>query len=405
MSGWDYRTFEQALGTVLRHAAPVGGQETLELPVAAGRVLAADIKGRMDIPPWDRSTVDGFAIRSSDTADGRETVLRIAGQVKAGEFHRGRVAKGECVRIATGAPMPEGTDASVMHERVSEQGGCISFSFRVGRRDEVSGKGADIRRGALIARRGDVVGTGLMGALSSQGITRVRVRRRPVVAVIPGGDEIASPGTRLKRGQIYDVNSTTIGSEVRMAGGEAVTLGTVTDDPGRVRKALLSAARYDAVVFSSGSSAGQRDFVAGTIADEGKLLFHGIRMRPGRPTMFGVVRGRPVFGLAGHPVSAFLGAHYFLAPCIRKMAGLPPPAPAAVSAAYMGEEKADERMLHILPVSAANGRCRPVFKESGAITSISRANGLVMQPAGKAIARGETVNVELLGGYPALRPR
>lgn len=397
MSGrWSYRTLEEAAASVERSSNPVDGWEKVVLSDSFGRVLYDDVQAGLNIPPWNRSTVDGYAVRSRDTADGRVTKLKIAGQVRAGEFYRGRVMEGECVRIATGAPIPEGADASVMFEKVEEGKESISFSFGVSPMEEVSRLGVDIRKGDRVARRNSCISVGTIGALASQGFRNVRVRRKPVVAVIPGGDEIASPGTRARRGQIYDVNSNTIAAIVESSGGKAVRLPAVTDEQEKVRRTLLSSLKYDAVVFSSGSSVGQRDFVAGTIRKEGRLLFHGVRIRPGRPTMFGVVRGKPVFGLAGHPVSAFLGAHYLLAPSVRRMASLPRAARATVQASYVGNASEDRNMMHILPVEVRGDTCRPVFKESGAITSISMANGLVMQPAGTTIAKGEKVTVEML---------
>lgn len=395
-SRWSYRTLEEATASVLRSSHPVDGWEQIELQDSLGRVLHGDVHARLNIPPWNRSTVDGYAVRSSDTAEGVETKLKIAGQVRAGEFYRGRVRAGECVRIATGAPIPDGADASVMFEKVREGKESISFAFLVSPMEEVSRLGVDIRKGELVAKRNSCLSVGTIGAIASQGLKTARVRRKPVVAVIPGGDEIATLGSRARRGQIYDVNSSTIAAIVEKSGGRAVRLPAVTDEREKVRKTLLSSLRYDAVVFSSGSSVGQRDFVAGTIREEGRLLFHGVRVRPGRPTMFGIVRGKPVFGLAGHPVSAFLGAHYLLSPSVRRMAGLPEATPATVQAVYDGNAREDRNMMHILPVEVKGNSCLPVFKESGAITSISRANGLVKQPAGTVISKGDKVAVEML---------
>ncbi len=394
---WNYRTLEQAVRAVITSTGQVQRKEMVTIDCATGRVLAETIRAITDVPPWNRSTVDGYAVRSVDAEDETEKVLRIVGDVKAGSFFKGRVRHGECVRIATGAPMPEGTDASVMFEKTVEQGGNVKFSSAVSKWEEVSLKGVDIRKGAVVARKGSFLRTGVIGALASQGFRKVPVLQRPVVAIVPGGDEIAPVGTRTRRGQIYDVNSHTIASIIRKAGGEEVIMPTAVDDRGTVRRALLSALRYDACVFASGSSMGQRDFVAGVIEKEGKLLFHGVRIRPGRPTMFGMVKGKPVFGLAGHPVSSFLGAHYLLAPSVRKMAGnRDERGPTTVSASYSGEKRPGGRMAHLVPVRLEGDKCIPVFKESGAITSISLADGIVMQQAGQAVAEGDTVDVELL---------
>lgn len=395
-SRWDYRSFDAAVGAVLANSRPITDSETVPLDSAVGRVMAETVRGTTDIPPWDRSAIDGFAVRSGDLAEGRETVLRIIGEVKAGAFFSGVLRKGECVRIATGAPIPEGADAAVMFERVEEKGEEVRVPFAVKRWEEVSRKGVDIKKGGPLARERDVVTIGTLGALASQGMNSVRVRRRPVVAVLPGGDEIAPAGSRARRGQIYDVNSHTIAAIVTRSGGIARIGRTVPDDRESIRRALRSALKHDVCVFSSGSSVGQRDFVAGTIREEGKLLFHGVRVRPGRPTMFGLAGGKPVFGLAGHPVSSFLGAFFFLAPCVRRMAGLPDRAPRYAEAVYEGEDAGHKGMVQLLPVHVKDGVCAPVFKESGAITSISRANGIVNVPPDHALTSGDRVSIEML---------
>ena len=395
-SRWNYRTLEEAVSASIANSVRVRGVERVALDSAWGRVISATVKGKVDVPPWNRSTVDGFALRSVDTSDG-EGRLRVIGEARAGTFFKGRVGRGECVRIATGAPMPEGTDASVMFEHTDEAEGMISFRRRIQRWEEVSKKGVDIKKGAVIAEKGRVLTTGLLGALASQGMTHVAVTRKPVVAVIPGGDEIAPLGKKAGRGQIYDVNSHTISSVIERAGGSAIMLPPAVDDRESIRSSLRNALKYDACVFASGSSVGQRDFVSGVIREEGRLLFHGVRIRPGRPTMLGVVKRKPVFGLAGHPVSSFLGAHYLVGPSVRKMAGIPENlAHRIVAARYCGAERADEHMAHLLPVRLDGEKCYPVFKESGAITSISEADGIVMQPSGIAVRNGEKVLVEML---------
>ena len=394
-AGWDYRTFEQALSTVIASSVAVGRSEKIPLDEAEGRVLAADVAAVADVPPWNRSAVDGYAVRSEDTSEGGETVLKIVGEVRAGTFFRGRIGKGECVRISTGAPLPDGANAAVMHERTAEDGDRVTIPFAVSKGEEVSLRGVDIRKGRRVAAGGTVITPGVIGAIASQGRGSVTVRKKPVIAVIPGGDEIAPVGSRAGRSQVYDVNSHTIAAVVSKSGGRAVIMKRVPDFREDVKKALRSALKYDAAVFSSGSSAGQRDFVAGLIREEGKLLFHGIRVRPGRPTMFGIVSGKPVFGLAGHPVSAFLGALYLLGPCVRKMAGLPQREPRSAELAYEGEEEGRRGMMQLLPVSVTGGRCRGVFKESGAITSISMADGIVRIPSDHVLKHGDVVRVEL----------
>ncbi len=395
---WKYRSFEDAVQAVIAHSRTVTASEHVPIDCSFGRVVAETVRGKRDIPPWDRSTVDGYALRSLDTERRRTVTMNVVGHVSAGQFFRGSIGRDECTGIATGAPLPQGSDASVMFEHVEEHdgGSRISLSFGVKSGENVSRRGADISRGDVIAEKGRTVNTGMIGALASQGMQRIKVLKKPVIAVIPGGDEVVPLGRNAGKGQIFDVNSHTIASVVEREGGHAVIAARVKDERHDVRKALVSAVKYDACVFASGSSAGQRDFVAGVIEQEGRLLFHGVRVRPGRPTMFGVVGKKPVFGLAGHPVSSFLGAYYFLGPAVRRMAGIPPAAPRTVQASFSGESGAESEVLRLLPVYVGDGECRSVFKESGAITSVSRANGIVRQPPGMHIRHGDTVNVELI---------
>jgi molybdenum cofactor synthesis domain-containing protein len=393
---WKYNKLEEAVRAIDINTHLLGRIETCDIDSAVGRVIARNMNANMSIPPWDRSAVDGYAVRSVELKESGKVTLTLQGSVHAGEFTDTKVRKGYCMAIATGAPVPDGADAVVMMEYARARNGRVTVAGRVMKWDNISRKGVDIVQGRNIAAKGTRLTAGVIGALSSQGIREVPVMAKPEVAIIPGGDEIAAHGSMAAPGQIYDVNSHVVAAVVTGAGGEPFIHNPVRDTAADFRKALEWGLGKDICVFVSGSSVGERDLTATTIASRGKLLFHGVRMRPGRPTMFGVVDGKPVFGLPGYPVSSFIGAHLFLRRCIMRMAGERIVEEPAVKRMYRGMERASTEFMSVIPVRLTGKSAYPVFKESGAITSISEASGLVMLRAGKSIRNGQIVDVRLL---------
>ena len=393
---WNYRTLEEAIRTVEKRTKLSLRMELCDIDSACGRVLARTVRAGVSVPPWNRSAVDGYAVRSSDLNKRGAKTLRLDGSVHAGEVSGIKVRKGACVAIATGAPVPEGADAVVMMEFAEVRGDSVAISGDVEKWENISRMGVDIVRGSVVAEKGKRLTAGMIGSLASQGIRDVPVMKRPEVAIIPGGDEIAPHGSEARQGQIYDVNSHVVAAVVSDAGGTPSIHDPVGDTPGDVDSALSWGLKKDICVFVSGSSVGERDLTASAIAGSGRLLFHGVRMRPGRPTMFGIVDGKPVFGLPGYPVSSFVGAHLLLRRCIMRMTGEHPSNNNVVRTAYRGRESAAPGFMSIIPVRVTANGAYPVFKESGAITSIAAASGLVMLGAGKRIRNGQVVEVRLL---------
>ena len=393
---WNYVSLKDAIKTVENNTKPFGSAEVCDLDSAYGRILADTVRAGVSVPPWHRSAVDGYAVRSADLKGRKKVALELQGRIHAGEFPGMRVGKGQCIAVATGAPVPEGADAVVMLEFADVHADKVTVPGGMTKWENISTKGLDIVEGRVVAKKGMRLTAGIIGSLASQGIARIPVMARPEVAVIPGGDEIAAHGSKAEKAQIYDVNSHVVAAIVSDAGGRAVVHDPVRDSARDVADALDWGLEKDICVFVSGSSVGERDLTAAAIAGRGKLLFHGVRIRPGRPTMFGIVDGKPVFGLPGYPVSSFIGAHLLLRRCIMHMIGERISGDNVIIRQYSGRERAAREFMSIIPVRIDGERAYSVFKESCAITSMAAASGIVMLPAGAGIRNGQTVEIHLL---------
>lgn len=292
--------------------------------------------------------------------------------------------------------MPRGADAVVIVED-TERDGDILKVFRPARpRENVSARGSDIRKGSLVLARGQVLTPAKVGALAAIGRDAVSVYARPRVALLVTGDEVVPPGSPLRPGQVYDINSATMAAAVREAGGEPVPLGRVPDRFEALRDALAAAVQEDLVVFSGGSSVGEKDLVIDTLRSLGDLLFHGIAIKPGRPTVLGRVGGKGVLGMPGNPTSCLSNCYVLLAPMLRRMARLPPPAGHVLDVPLAAPIRSPRDKVEVHTVRLLDGRAVPAFKESGAITSMAHADGYIVIPTGvDLVERGEVVRVTL----------
>jgi molybdopterin molybdotransferase len=314
-----------ALRVVLSNVEQVG-EEFVPFDQALGRVLAEDVISGLDVPPFDRSAVDGYALRAADTFGASPTnpkKFRMVGSVRVGAAPKLQVGKGQAVKLMTGAQMPRGADAVAMVEHAKPGKGYISVTVPLTPGKNVSARGEDVRAGEVVLRRGHLLRPQDLGMLSSICHLRVRVFRRPRVAIMATGSEIKPPGERLKSAQITDINSYSLAAGVASCGGVANRLGIFPDEPEALRSALLKALKYDMVLISGGSAVGEHDIAPETVGRLGKLLFHGVALRPGGPTAFGVVRKKPVFCLAGFPVASLVAFDMLVRPALRVMQGLP----------------------------------------------------------------------------------
>jgi molybdenum cofactor synthesis domain-containing protein len=392
-------SYEEAKAVVEAHIKPVTRVETLGIDGAAGRVLAEDIMASLSIPSFDRAAMDGYAVKAKDTFNSGQSsprVLRLAGEVHAGEPPGQRVRAGECIQVATGAVMPGGADAVVMVEDTEVADGRVKVFKSAYPGANVARKGEDIEKGATILRKGFVLDPGRVGVLASQGIIKVKIYERPKVAVLPTGEEVVEVGRKLKRGQVYDINSHTIAAVVHENGGIPVRVGIAGDKPDELRSSIEEALRSDLVVLSGGSSVGERDLLVDVIEGWGEIHFHGIQVKPGKPTIFATVGGKPLMGMPGYPTSCLINTYLFLLPAVRMMAHLPPRRGETVEARLSRRVPGSVGRRQFLTVRVVGDEAVPVFKESGAITSVAEADGYIEIAQNiDMLEKGETVTVTL----------
>lgn len=365
--------------------------EAVTLADARTRVLAHDVVAAIDAPPFDRSNVDGFAVRAADTigaSDGNPKVLALNAEVIAcGYAPALTVAPGTCTAIATGGVIPRGADAVVMIEQtelIEDGSPRIELRRATAPGQFVSYAGSDIARGETLLRRGTRVAAREIGMLAACGLDRVEVVRRPKVAVLSTGDELVEPGRPLKPAGVYDSNGAIIAAAIAEAGGEPLAFGAFPDDSAVLEKAVRQAlAASDMVVLSGGTSKGAGDLSHRVVSRLGKpgILVHGVALKPGKPLCLGVVDDKPIVVLPGFPTSAIFTFHAFVAPVIRARAGLPPEATETIRARVpvrIASEIGRKEFVLVSLVEGDDGMVAfPTGKGSGAVTSFSQADGFV----------------------------
>ena len=379
---------------------PLARTEAVPLRAAGGRVLSADIVSRSDVPPFSRAGMDGYAVRAEDTfgASRHEPkTLRCVEQVFTGQVPSRFVGAGECTEIATGAPMPDGADAVVMVEETDKDAtGAVHVFTPVYPRQNVGRRGADIQSGQAVLQVGSVLNPARVGVLAALGFTEAPVFARPRVAILSTGNEIVDPGAPLEPGQIYDINKFTLMSIVSEHGGVPELHRTAADALDDLSAAIDDCLDADVLVFSGGSSVGERDLILDVIGRKGEVLFHGIAVKPGKPTAFGTIGGKLVFGMPGYPTSCLSNAYMLLVPVLRRMAHLPPHTLRSVSVP-LGQRVVSTTGRHqFYTVRVVDGLALPAFKASGDITSMALADGYIEIPAQTDIVeKGEVVEVKL----------
>jgi molybdenum cofactor synthesis domain-containing protein len=391
---------DEALALVAEAAVPIERVERVSIRDASGRVLAEPAVSTLDVPPFDRAAMDGYAVVAEDTfGAGRydPKVLRCIETVYTGQMPTRRVARGECMEIATGAPMPDGADAVVMVEETEkrEDGQVLVFT-PVHPRQHVGRRAADIGAGQTVLERGDLLTPSRIGALAAAGILDVQVFAKPRVAILSTGDELVEPGRPLGPGQIYDINQFTLSAVIGAHGGIAVPGGTAPDSLPELTAAIESIASEDIVVFSGGSSVGERDLIVDALQRAGEVVFHGIAVKPGKPMVFGKIGHRPVLGMPGYPTSCLSNAYLLLVPLLRRMARLPEHHPHTVRVPLSRRVVSTTGRHQFYTVRIADGMAVPAFKASGDITSMAHADGYIEIPAQTDIVEaGELVDVKL----------
>ncbi len=399
-------TVEQARRQIDALITPVADIQDVDLTRALHQVLAEAVISPIDVPPCRNSAMDGYAVRSADLPAAGEAELAVVGTAWAGRPFAGAVAPGQCVRIMTGARLPDDTDTVIMQEHVRREDDVARIGPGHCAGQNVRHPGEDIARGSTVLEAGQLLRAAELGLLASLGVPTVRVRRRPVVAYFSTGDELRAPGEALDDGQIYDSNRYILSGLLRELDVEPLDLGVIPDDRAAVEAAFLdAAARADAVITSGGVSVGEADFVKETLARLGSVDFWKIAMKPGKPLAFGKIGQAFFFGLPGNPVSVMATWYQMVKPALRRLRGESPPPPLTLRVPCSEPLKKRPGRVDFqrgILETGADGRLsvRSVGMQASHILSgMSRANCFIVLPreAGN-IAAGEPVEVQPFEG-------
>jgi molybdenum cofactor synthesis domain-containing protein len=390
---------ETALELMLAEARPIERTERVTLNDAAGRVLASAPAAPADVPPFDRAAMDGYAVRAEDTFGASRDEprrLRWIATVFTGQTTTRVVGPGECIEIATGAPMPPGADAVIMVEETDRHGDDVAVFTPVYPRQNVGRRGADIAAGQSVLQPGDLLTPAKVGVLAACGTSPVEVYAKPRVAILSTGNEIVEPGRQLGPAEIYDINRYTLAAIVARHGGEPIALPSTGDTIDELSAAIDRALEHDVLVFSGGSSVGERDLILDAIRRRGEIVFHGIAVKPGKPTALGRVNGKPVIGMPGNPTSCLSNGYILLAPMLRRIARLPAHRPATLRVPLARRIVSTTGRHQFYTVRIENDAAVPAFKGSGDITSMALADGYIEIPAQvDLVEAGELVTVVL----------
>jgi molybdenum cofactor synthesis domain-containing protein len=391
---------QEALDTILSNISMIDRMEAVPIPKADGRILAQDVVARFNVPPFDRSSMDGYAVKAEDTygaSNFNPRKLRLQGVQNAGEFFEDEISNGACVQVATGSPIPRGANAVVMVEYTRLEGELVEIQKPTYPGANVSPEGEDIKKGDIIVLAGEALTPGKIGALAALNMEFVTVYEKPRISVYSTGSEVRPLGVNLEPGQIYDINSFTLSSMISANGCLSVKKGIIPDERNAIEAAIKEATSCDMGVFSGGSSVGVKDLFADVMEELGDVHFHGVQVKPGKPTLFGLVDGTPIMGMPGYPTSCLSNAYIFLAPALRRLSGLPAVEPRQVSAKMGMRYVSSSGREQFLTVRIEEGVAHLVFKKSGAITSMANADGYIVLPLDlDVIEEGEEVIVTLL---------
>jgi molybdopterin molybdotransferase len=396
---------EEALAIILDSVAPTGG-DTVSLFNSCGRILFEDIVAGVSIPPENNSAMDGYAVRSADiTSAGKNhpAVLRVIGEIKAGEYPAISVTPMTAVRIMTGALVPPGCDAVVPMEDTDNSDTMVRIYKAIAGNDNIRLAGEDISSGMKVLRNGDTIRSAEVGLLASLNIAEVPVYRQPIVAILSTGDEVLEVGDEPTRGKIRNSNAYTLYSEVERYRATPQYLGIIRDTPEETRRRIIEALEYDVVITSGGVSMGKYDFVKTVMSDAGiTIKIDQIRMKPGRPLVFGVKGKTLFFALPGNPVSVMISFLQFVRPALIKMMGGRRIHKPVMRARMIGEYSKKTDRVHFI-----RGRFQQKGDEiqvsitgpqgSGILRSMSEANCLILLPEDVShVATGDWVSIQLM---------
>jgi molybdenum cofactor synthesis domain-containing protein len=370
------------------------------------RVVFSEVRSATDIPHFDRSAMDGYAVIASDTFGSTQQTPRkldIIGESRVGEIPRVNVGSGKAVEVATGSQVPEGADAIVKFENTDRAGNILKVHFPVTPGENISKMGEDIKKGEVIVDKGQLIRPQDIAALLVCGVLRIQVAKKPTVGVIATGNELVEPQTTQVPAKVFNINSHSLSSYVTLYGGKPNDLGIVGDSFNELKKALESALQYDLVVFTGSTSVGKRDMLPEIVSSVGKIVFRGVSMRPGSPTTVGLVNGKHVFLLPGYPVANMIAFETFVGPTIRKMMGANCLDPRCQATAVLGSRvpsalgRRDYVRVSLQVDSQGELVAHPLRSSgSGIISSMTKADGIVEIPEeAEGLEKGSKVIVKL----------
>jgi len=398
-------TVEEALDKILSHVEPLGC-EKVSILEALRRVIGEDILANRDIPPFDNSGMDGYATRSEDiqnASSAHPVRLEVIEDLPAGFVSRKKVGKGKTIRIMTGAPIPEGADTVVPLEDTKEEDGFVSIFEAVPSGEYIRRAGEDVKKEECVVFKGDLIRPAQVGMLASVGRSFVSVYQRPLVAIVCTGEELVDVDGELEGVKIVSSNSYTLAAQVKDCGAIPVQLGIARDRKEEIKGKLLQGIRADVLISSAGVSVGHYDFVREALNELGvEMVFWKVAMKPGKPVVFGTIRGKPVFGLPGNPVSSMVAFEQFVRPALLKMMGSRQLFRPVIEAILEKDVRKKPGRRHFIRASVSFEGNRYVAtltgaQGSGILKSMVRANGLVVIPEDREIVRaGEKVKVQLL---------
>lgn len=407
MEFFNVIAIEEALKKLNRTINPHPEYEKVHIMESLGRVVYEDVISPEDIPGFSRATMDGYAVRARDTYGASESlpaIINITGEVMMGRVPEVQVEPGSGVKIPTGGMLPEGADSVVMieHTELLDEN-TVSVLKPVSPGDNIIEKGEDIKQGEVLMGKGSVIRPQDIGALAGVGYTEIKVVKKPVVSIISTGDEVVEPGApTLEPGQIRDINSYTIGALVKGWGGIPLLSGIVKDTREELTSALKKALeKSHCVVFSGGSSVGTRDLAHQVISEMGEVIIHGVSVKPGKPTLVGIVRGRPVIGLPGHPVSAMITCRLFVKAILDRFLGRGQKDFSVKLSAHITRSLASSGgRTHYIGVKLKSEEDKlmalPIMGKSSMISTMIKADGLAIIPQEKeGVEKGEKVEVYL----------
>jgi molybdenum cofactor synthesis domain-containing protein len=392
---------DEALEILLARIRPLKS-ESVNISDASGRVLACVVAADMDVPPFDRSAMDGYAVRGEDTFGATQTnpiYFKVAGEVRPGGSLEKEIGEFEAVKIMTGGRVPAGANAVVMLEYTKGEKE-IEVTKAVTPGKNVSLQAEDFKKGDIAFRSGRVLRPHDVGILAALGIGEVEVARRPKVGIISTGDEVIAPGKKIEAGQIYDINSSALSALAASAGGLPEMLGIIRDDYDEIKKEMKKSLDFDIIIISGATSVGEKDVVPEIVEELGEVLVHGICMRPGGPTGLGIINKRPVFMLPGHPAASIFGFEVFVRPALQKMQGAVPYNPCPQTEGVLKRKIASElgRRDFVWVTVDEEGKVEPIMtSSSGIVSRLLRASGFVVVPDNtEGIEKGKKVKVNLL---------